>query len=105
VQFFKDIAAAYNKHAIFTETGWRSVQYAYTAAGDWSTPGVQDLQEQANDYEAFFQVFGNRTDGWFDGAFFWNWEPSSNPTQYPWYPTGYTFQGKPALSIIEQWFQ
>ncbi|TVZ56824.1 hypothetical protein OD91_2124 [Lutibacter sp. Hel_I_33_5] len=62
----------YNKPVIFTEYGYRSVNF--TGAKPWESNRVKDnvnLEAQINGYQALFNQFWKEK--WFAGGFIWKW--------------------------------
>ena len=88
--------ATVHKPVIFTEIGYRSIDYAAKNPGNWEETGVYNANGQANCYEAALQVFANKP--WFAGMFWWGWTP--NPKAGGAGDTGYTPQNKPAQSVL-----
>jgi hypothetical protein len=86
-----------NKKVIFTEYGYKSIDY--TAFEPWNpvNSGNVNLQAQVNAYEALFQKFWE--EDWFDGGFLWKWfedhETAGGPQN-----KDYTPQNKPVEDII-----
>ena len=88
------------------------------AASNWNSNfGIEsnpaDPGEQADQYEAFFQVASSELDpSWFKGVTFLTWFPfdSTNHTgpyeEWEWEigPQGRSFRGKPAQQIMVDWF-
>jgi hypothetical protein len=84
--------AAINKPVIFTEIGYRSVDYAASV----SPHGSYNAQAQVNCYTAALKVFANKA--WFAGMFWWVWEP--NTTAAGPGNTDYTLNNKPAQNVL-----
>jgi Ca2+-binding RTX toxin-like protein len=102
VDFYHSLSTQYGKPVIFPEIGYRSIDGANKLPGNWSQNAPVDLQEQADAYQAFFEVWSQQT-SWMKGAFLWNWEPRINPqTTQGW--DGYTPQDKPAETVITEWY-
>ncbi len=98
VDFFHSLATKYGKQVVFTETGYRSVDGTNISPGGWSGT-TQDLQEQHDAFNAFFQVWGSEGGSWFKGAQIWNWDSTNLYS-----PTGYSPMGKPAEQLITEWY-
>ncbi|MBA2397277.1 MAG: calcium-binding protein [Bradyrhizobium sp.] len=98
VDFFHSLAVKYDKQVLFTETGYRSVDGTNISPGGWSGT-TQDLQEQHDAFNAFFQVWGSEGGSWFAGADIWNWDATNLYS-----PTGYSPMGKPAQQLITEWY-
>ena len=55
---FEEVSRRFNKPVIFTEIGYRSLDGTNKAPGLWrEKKGTIDLQEQADTYQAVFEVF------------------------------------------------
>ena len=97
----KQLQAQYNKPLIFTELGYVSAAGTNEAPYSSANAGAAyDPVEQANCYEAFFEVFSSQST-WMKGVFWWAWNvspPSSTDT-------GYTPQNKAAATtILPKWY-
>ncbi len=88
--------SAINKPIIFTEIGYRSIDYAAREPWSWSTGGTYNGQLQANCYEAAIQVFKGKT--WFSGMYWWDWR--TNPNAGGVNDINYTPQNKPAEATL-----
>jgi Ca2+-binding RTX toxin-like protein len=99
VDFFHSLALQYDKQVFFTETGYRSVDGTNIRPGGWAEGTTQDLQEQYDAFNAFFQVWGSEGGSWFRGASIWNWDTNNKYS-----PIGYSPQGKPAQELITEWY-
>jgi len=89
-----------DKPVIFTEIGYRSGNGSSIVPGrHWGQLSV-DLQEQADCYEAAFQVLWNKT--WFYGFYWWNWETDPNAGGSA--DAGYTPQDKMAQDVVTNWY-
>ncbi|MGD0829529.1 MAG: hypothetical protein ABR907_01205 [Terracidiphilus sp.] len=84
---------------IFTEIGYTSTAGTNEAPYDYTPTGAYDPTEQANCYQAFFQVFSQES-SWVKGVFWWAWNVSPPGTD----DTGYTPQNKPAGDVLAQWY-
>ncbi len=60
-----------NKPVIFTEIGYRSIDYAAQSPWDSDRIEPRNCSLQARCYEAAINVFGEKK--WFKGMFWWNW--------------------------------
>lgn len=99
VEFMHALAVEHGKPLLFTETGYRSVDGTNIAPGGWTGSSTQDVQEQRDAFDAFFQVWGSHGGTWFKGAHIWDWDPDNAYS-----PTGYSPMGKPAEQLITDWF-
>ncbi|MFQ5605590.1 MAG: hypothetical protein ACE5HS_20150 [bacterium] len=102
----ENISQKYQKPILFTEIGYKSS--ADTAIKPWEWPrrnskaaSEDELQTQANCYEAFFRTFWQHD--WCVGAYFWKWFPKlkSAPNRLG---RGYTPQFKPAEQVLTKWY-
>jgi serralysin len=98
VDFFHSLATEYGKPALLTEVGYRSVDGTNINPGDPSS-NTADASAQANAFSAFFHVFSSEGGSWFKGAEIWQWDANNTVS-----PTGYSPMGKPAESLITDWF-
>ena len=98
VDFFHSLAVDYDKPVLFTETGYRSLDGTNIRPGGWNVTSTQEVQEQRDAFEAFFNVWSAEGE-WFQGAHIWNWDPSN-----VYVPTGYSPMDKPAEPLITEWF-
>jgi hypothetical protein len=57
-----------------TEVGYRSIDGTAIAPGSWTSSGMPDVTEQADAYNAFFQVWSVHGGSWFKGAELWQWD-------------------------------
>ena len=89
-----------HKPVIFTEIGYRSIDYAAQDPGNWAITGVYNGNAQANCYAAALQVFANKP--WFVGMFWWDWLP--NPNAGGAGNTDYTPQYKPAQDVLTSYW-
>lgn len=100
VDFYRHITETTGKPLIFTEIGYRSKAGAATSPMETWITGTPDAQEQADLYQAFFEVWSQKSGDWFKGAFFWHWSPTSAAPK----ETDYQVEGKPAEAVIRDWF-
>ncbi len=99
VDFLHSLAVEYDKPVLLTETGYRSVDGTNIAPGGGGGSNTQDVQEQHDAFNAFFQVWSSEGGSWFKGAHIWDWEPDNTYS-----PTGYSPMGKPAQQLITEWY-
>jgi Ca2+-binding RTX toxin-like protein len=98
VDFFHSLAVKYGKQVVFTETGYRSLDGTNINPGGGSGT-TQDVAEQHDAFNAFFQVWGSEGGSWFKGAQIWQWDTTNLYS-----PTGYSPMGKPAQQLIAEWY-
>jgi hypothetical protein len=98
VAAYRNLQAAYGMPLVFTEIGYRSADGTNRAPWDWQAPLGPDPAEQADCYEAMYEVFGAEG-AWMKGPFWWSWavsRPGAGDTGYePW--------TKPAEDVLRQW--
>ena len=100
VAAFANLASTYNKPLIFTEIGYESTPGTNEEPWSFSLSDGYDPTEQADCYEAFFEVFSAQT-SWMKGVFWWEWNVSPPGASDP----GYTPQNKPAGdTVLPKWF-
>jgi len=99
VDFLASLALQYGKPLLMTEVGYRSVDGTAIAPGSWTGSGTADVMEQADAYNAFFQVWSAHGGSWLKGAELWQWDLSNKYSS-----TGYSVMGKPAETIVSQYF-
>ena len=98
----KNLSEIHQRPILFTEYGYRSVDYA--AAGHWQMDDealTLNLEGQAKCYEVLYEEFWKEP--WFAGGFLWKWYPdpvASGGAKN----TRYTPQNKPAMQVIRQWY-
>jgi len=88
------------KPIIFTEIGYRSGDGANKEPWNWSVDMPVDLQEQADCYEAAFQMLWSKS--WFYGFYWWHWQ--TDPKAGGASDSDYTPQNKPAQGVITHWY-
>jgi hypothetical protein len=98
----KNFSALKSKPILFTEYGYRSIDYAARRPWESYTDGIVNLQGQQNAYEALFQKFWNEP--WIAGGFFWKWFDAHTPPDVP-MNLDFTPQNKPALEVIQHWYK
>jgi len=101
-EVIKDISKKYNKPILFTEFGYRSVDY--TGKEPWkydSYEAIPNLEAQTNATKALFETFWK--EDWFAGGFIWKWfhdhenVGGKNDNQF-------TPQNKPVEAVIKNQF-
>jgi hypothetical protein len=99
VDFLHSLSLQYGKPILMSEVGYRSIDGTAINPGGGSSKAPIDLAEQADAYNAFFQVWTAHGGSWLQGAEFWQWDLNGNYS-----PTGYSVQGKPAQDVVAQYF-
>jgi glycosyl hydrolase family 113 len=99
-KMIKSLSDKYNKPILFTEFGYRSVDY--TGKEPWKSDrsiSTVNLEAQTNATQALFQEFWN--EDWFSGGFIWKWylnyEHSGGLNN-----TRFTPQNKPVEKVITE---
>ena len=100
VQQMDRFASETGKPILLTELGTRSVQGSSRQPWDWQREAPISLSEQANYYEAAFQVFWDKP--WLAGIYWWAWQPDAITREAN---DGYTPYGKPAEAVLKAWYQ
>ncbi len=98
VAAFKNTAQAHGKNLIFTEVGYRSLNGTNTAPYDFTLSGGYDAGEQADCYDAMYEVWSAER-SWMKGPFWWSWDVPAPPPG----DTGYNPRGKPAEDQLRGW--
>ena len=97
-QQIKEFSEENNKKILFTEIGYQSVDG--TNIHPWYSTGAIDLNEQADAYNAFLNIYNDKN--WVQGIVWWNWEAwgdQGGPAD-----SDFTTRNKPAeLVIRERW--
>lgn len=90
----------YNKPILFTDIGYRNVAGDHLTPSSYALGGTPDQAEQASDYAALLQYWGQFH--WWDGIVWWYW--SAAPDQSRPANTQFTPQGKQAEATMKQYF-
>lgn len=99
VDFLHSLSETYGKQVLMTEAGFRSMDGTAMRPGSWTGNAPADNAEQADAYNAFFQVWSAHGGSWMKGVELWQWDLNG---QYN--ATGYSPMGKPAEAIVSQYF-
>ncbi|HYF52020.1 MAG TPA: PKD domain-containing protein [Planctomycetota bacterium] len=92
-------AGTVGKPVIMTEMGYQSADGCNKDPNWVPTPVTQDLQEQADCYQAAFEVLSQES--WCKGIFWWGWEvplPAATDTHF-------SPRGKPAGTVVADWYR
>lgn len=95
------LSARHDRPVLFTEIGYRSVDYATRHPWKYDHQPPINLQLQASAYAAFFDAVW--TQRWFAGVYWWKWRSSlddGGPSD-----SDYTPRGKPAENILRRYFK
>lgn len=96
----KNMSKQYDKLVLFTEYGYRSMDYA--ADGHWKYSRdtlLTNNEAQANAYKGLYLTFWDKP--WFAGGFLWKWHLQT-VTRQDRLARAFTPQNKPALEIIRK---
>ncbi len=96
----KKLSKKKNRQILITEFGYRNIYYA--GRRPWLHDKGKDkpyYQGQVNLYEAFFQAFWNKP--WIAGGFSWKWFYQAPDTGN----TTFSIQDKPALMVLQKWYE
>jgi len=99
VDFLHALAVQYGKRLLMTEIGYRSIDGTAISPGSWTSNGTPDVMEQADAYNAFFQVWTAHGGSWLKGVELWQWDLNNKYSS-----TGYSVMGKPAEAVVSQYF-
>jgi hypothetical protein len=95
---YRNWQASHGKPVIFTEIGYRSADGTNQAPYDFTFVSGYDPREQADCYQAAFEVW-SRESAWMKGVFWWDWAvpaPAADDTDY-------TPRDKPAEDVLRLW--
>jgi len=98
----ESLADFWDKDIIFTEIGYRSVDGANKTpwCEEARCPGLIDLDEQVDTYEALLETF--HAEPWFGGLFAWAWD--TDPNKSGECDQGYSPYNKPVENVLRAWF-
>ncbi|MFH1784303.1 MAG: glycoside hydrolase TIM-barrel-like domain-containing protein [bacterium] len=93
--------ASMGKNIVFTEIGYRSVDFAVKNPWSWADQDVAyNGTLQASCYDAAIRVFKDKQ--WFGGMFWWSW--TTNESAGGSTDIDYTPQNKPAHDVLTEWY-
>jgi len=98
VAAYRNFQNAHGKPLIFTEIGYRSADGTNRTPWDWQASMGPDPGEQADCYQAAYEVWTGET-AWMRGLFWWSWDVPTPGIG----DTGYSPWGKPAEDVLRQW--
>jgi hypothetical protein len=101
VSLLRSLNTKFGKPVLFTEIGYRSVDFAAQAPWSYATTPPANPQAQANAYQAALETFADEP--WFAGFYWWNWP--TNPNQGGPGDTDYIPVGKPAEQVLTHFYQ
>ncbi len=97
----KKLSDRHNKKILFTEYGYRNVDYA--AAEPWKEKeGGRNDVAQANGIQALFETFAS--ENWFAGGYLWKWY-IDKPHNRKQHEIDFTPQNKPAEEVLKSWYK
>ncbi len=92
---------ALHKPVLFTEYGYRSVEYCTRTPWESGRGGRLNMEAQVNAYQALYETFWQEP--WFAGGFLWKWH-SPHTEAGGLTNDRFTPQNKPAEAIVKQWY-
>jgi hypothetical protein len=95
------LAQQFDKPVLVTEIGYRSADGANMAPWEWQSAPSIDLQEQADAYQAAFEVLWGRP--WLAGVYFWNWD--TDPNKGGENDADFTPHNKPAEVVLKTYYR
>lgn len=99
IDFLHSLSLQYGKEVLLSEVGYRSIDGAAINPGGGSSKAPADAAEQADAYNAMFQVIASHGGSWLQGAELWQFDLNGVVS-----PTGYSPIGKPAQDVLSQYF-
>jgi Ca2+-binding RTX toxin-like protein len=99
IDFLHSLSLEYGKQVMISEVGYRSIDGTAINPGGGSSKAPADAAEQADAYNALFQVLTSEGGTWLQGAELWQFDLNGVPS-----PTGYSPVGKPAQDVVSQYF-
>lgn len=97
----KNYSKELGKKIVFTEFGYRSIDYSLSRPWESSTEHPINLSNQEKGLDAFFETFWNQD--YVAGGYLWKWFDENNKAGGT-EDSGYTPQNKPALKTIKKWY-
>lgn len=100
-QILKAFSEKWKKKIIFTEYGFRSIEYPDAVVENGEANLKPNMNNQKTAYRAFFQTIWG--EDWFLGGFLWKWKFKENPggeNDAQWTP-----QNKPAAKLIQKYYE
>lgn len=94
----EEFASKFQKPVLFTEIGYRSVDFATEKPWESQNDKVENLAIQADAYRAFFKEVWPKK--WLVGAFAWKW--FLQPPRRQFYHDAFSFQEKPAEAVLKE---
>ena len=91
-----------NKPILFTEFGYRSMDFCAKSPWDYSNEYPVNQQAQAIALQALFETVWNKD--WFAGGFLWKWFPERN-RHLGENDTQFSPQGKKAEAVVKNWYR
>ncbi len=101
IERLKKFSEKTGKQIVFTEIGYRSMEYNTAKPWDGDHHGVMSEDSQVRAYRAFFESIWR--EDWFGGVFWWKWEPFHHKAGGP-HNTRYTPQNKQGEDILKEYF-
>jgi len=89
------------RSVLFTEIGYRSILGSGVEPWEWKRSGTPSVQEQALLYRAALRAFW--PEPWIAGVYWW--QLAATPPPDPASDQGFTPQGKPAWSVLRDFYR
>lgn len=96
------VVKKFKKPFFFAEAGCMSSKGSANVPNDWSLKGELSLEEQADWYREMFRTAGTRD--FVQGFCLWDWTWKQRSLQAAAKDRGYDFYGKPAESVIREFY-
>jgi hypothetical protein len=96
VEQLDQLAARSGRQIVFSEAGYRSMDYAAKAPHDYAAEESYNEAAQVRSYQALLEVFDTKP--WWGGVVWWEWLTASNSD------TGYSPRGKDAEELLRRWW-
>ena len=97
----QELSVKTGRQILFTEFGYRSIDYCARQPWNAYDSSPKNYEAQRNAYESLFSTCWNES--WFAGGFSWKWFDERTEPDVS-FETDYTPQGKPAASVLRNWY-
>ncbi len=98
----KALSNSFGKKVVFTEFGYRNIDYTGKEPWDEESNDTFNNQAQENAYHALFHRFWGQN--WFEGGFLWKWHPNHENIKGK-INNRFTPQNKPVEQLISDLFE
>ncbi len=100
-QALQEFGSSHGKPVLFTEYGYRSVEFCSKAPWETADDKQMDMTAQKNAFEALYRTFWHEQ--WFAGGFLWKWFPD-HETAGGIADRRFTPQNKHAQQVVAKWY-